>query len=65
MYSDVPKGQSIVGLQVGERRESPQITRVDFKMAINNSPDKLAIKATVPSVMCRPIYFGGLDICHT
>ena len=40
MYSDVPKGQSIVGLQVGERRESPQITRVDFKMAINNSPDK-------------------------
>ena len=26
--------------------------------------EKLPVKPTVPSVMCRPLYFGGSEISH-
>ena len=65
VYKDVPEGQVIVGVQVGERKGLPLISRIGFRMATLDSDEKAVAKPFIPTEITDHIEFGDkLYICN-
>ena len=66
MYKDVPAGQVIVGIQVGERgNDLWAISRVGFRMATIENDEKPTVKPFVPTEICDHLEFGDrMYVCN-